>query len=168
MKTASNISLFEKSMDRCVELAKKAAKTGNYALGALVMLDGQVVAESGSSLIGDDNDPSAHPEMVAVRTAAGLMGRRYLPGAYLVTTLEPCPMCASVAIWAKMAGLVFGATQDDAIAWSQYNEDPTYTWRQIAIRARHVIEAGQPKLELFEGVRREDCRALFALSRRTR
>lgn len=160
-------SLFERSMGRCIELARMAAGSGNYALGALVLLDGKIITESGSSLIGDDNDPSAHPEMVVIRSAAHRLKRRYLPGAYLVTTLEPCPMCASVAIWAKMAGLIFGATQDDAVAWSRQHQDSTFTWRQIAIRARQVVAAGQPKLELVEGVRREDCRKLFSLNRRT-
>lgn len=160
-------SLFEKSMDRCIELARMAAGAGNYALGALVLLDGDVVTESGSSLIGDDNDPSAHPEMVAIRSAASQLNSRYLPGAYLVTTLEPCPMCTSVAIWAKMAGLIFGANQDDALAWSRRHQDPTFTWRQIMIRARQVVDAGQPRLEVVEGVRRDGCLELFALNKRT-
>jgi tRNA(Arg) A34 adenosine deaminase TadA len=102
--------------------------------------------------------------MIAVREAAKKRGSRYLPGALLVTTLEPCPMCTSVAIWAKMAGIVFGATQQDAKAWSAEHPDDIYTWRQIDIPARAVVAAGEPTLELHEGVLRDECRSLFALT----
>lgn len=155
-------------MRRCIVLAREAADSGNYALGALVTVDGEVVAESGSSLIGDDNDPSAHPEMVVIREAARRLRSRYLPGAYLVTTLEPCPMCTSAAIWAKMEGIAFGATQQDAILWSTENPDPVYTWRQIAIPAEQVVTAGMPRLALRKGLLRDECTALFGLTRSPR
>ncbi|WP_169735337.1 nucleoside deaminase [Actinokineospora inagensis] len=152
-------------MDRCVELARTASRAGNYALGSLVLADGAILAETGSSLVGADNDPSAHPEMTAIRRAACARRSRYLTGAYLVTTLEPCPMCTSVAIWAKMAGIVFGATQQDAKNWSTEHPDELFTWRQIEIRARDVVAAGTPALEVHEGIRRDECRALFALNK---
>lgn len=156
----------EKLMSRCLELARSAIDSGNYALGALVAVDGEIVAESGSTLIGDDNDPSAHPEMIVVRDATKKMGSRYLPGAILVTTLEPCPMCTSVAIWAKMAGIAFGATQQDAKTWSAEHPDDVFTWRQIEIPSRVIIAAGQPMLTLHEGVLRDECRSLFRLTLR--
>ncbi|MFC4853579.1 nucleoside deaminase [Actinophytocola glycyrrhizae] len=154
----------EELMRRCLELAASATDSGNYALGALVAVDGRIAAESASSLIGDDNDPSAHPEMVVIRETARMKGTRYLPGALLVTTLEPCPMCTSVAIWAKMAGIAFGATQQDAKSWSAEHPSDVYTWRQIAIPARAVVLAGEPALELHEGVLRDECRSLFSLT----
>lgn len=152
-------------MRRCIQLAHESAAAGNYALAALVATDQGIIAESGSNLIKGDDDPSAHPEMVVVRAAAKKLGSRYLPGAVLVTTLEPCPMCTSVAIWAKMAGIAFGASQEDADRWSAANSDETYTWRQIHIRARTVVAAGDPRLELHENVLRDDCTPLFALSK---
>jgi tRNA(adenine34) deaminase len=157
-------SPLENSMRHCIRLAEQAANSGNYALGALVLMDGKVVAESGSCLIGDDNDPSGHPEMTVIRGAARKLRSRYLPGAFLVTTLEPCPMCAAAAIWAKMAGIAFGATQDDAVAWAAENPDKIYTWRQIQIPAGTVLAAGRPRLALEEGLLRSECRKLFALS----
>jgi tRNA(Arg) A34 adenosine deaminase TadA len=152
-------------MRRCIHLANESATSGNYALAALVATERGVVAESGSNLVQNDDDPSAHPEMVAIRTAAHQLGSRYLFGAVLVTTLEPCPMCTSVAIWAKMAGIAYGATQEDADRWSTSHVDDTYTWRQIHVRARTIVAAGEPRLELHENVLREDCTRLFALSR---
>jgi tRNA(adenine34) deaminase len=160
------MTVLEGLMRRCLELARTTTDSGNYALGALVAVNDRVIAESGSRLIGDDNDPSAHPEMVVIRQTARQLGSRYLPGAILVTTLEPCPMCTSVAIWAKMTGIAFGATQQDARTWSAEHPDDVFTWRQIAIPARVVVAAGQPRLELHEGVLREECRSLFRLTQR--
>lgn len=159
-------SELDKDMLRCIELARQAAAGGNYALGALIVRNGTVLSESGSSLIGDDDDPTAHPEIVAIRTAAKAVTSRYLPGAVLVTTLEPCPMCTAAAIWAKMAGIAFGASRQDADTWSRQHPDDLYTWRQINISARAVIDAGTPRLELYEGLRRAECRALFDLAGR--
>ena len=156
----------DRDMLRCIELARDAAAKGNYALGALVVRAGVVLSESGSSLLGDDDDPTAHPEMVAIRAAAKAVGSRYLPGAVLVTTLEPCPMCTAAAIWAKMDGIAFGATRQDADLWSQQHPHDLYTWRQIRMSAREVIDAGTPRLELHEGLRRAECRALFDLTSR--
>lgn len=155
----------EQWMRRCIYLANESANSSDYALGALVATDWEIVAESGSNLIKSDDDPSAHPEMVVVRTAAHRLGSRYLTGAILVTTLEPCPMCTSVAIWAKMAGIAYGASQEDANQWSANNLDETYTWRQIHVRARTIVAAGEPRLQLHENVLREDCTRLFALSK---
>jgi tRNA(adenine34) deaminase len=153
------------NMRHCIQLAEQAADSGNYALGALVAMDGKVIAESGSSLIGEDNDPSAHPEMTVIRAAARKVKSRYLPGAFLVTTLEPCPMCSAAAVWAKMAGIAFGATQADAVAWSAENPDQIYTWRQIQIPADTVVAAGWPRPTLMTGLLRSECKKLFALSR---
>lgn len=157
--------LVETMMQRCLNLAHEAAAAGNYALGALVFRDGGVLAESGSRLVGDDNDPTAHPEMSVIRTAARRESSRYLRGAYLFSTLEPCPMCTSAAIWAKMDGIVFGARQSDAVAWARANPHPTFTWRQIMIPAEDIAAAGTPRLAVRGGVRRSDCRALFAMTR---
>lgn len=157
-------AMIEDRMRRCIQLARRASTAGNYALGALVVLNDEILAESGSGLIEADNDPSAHPEMVVIRSAARKLRSRYLPGAVLVTTLEPCPMCTSAAIWAKMAGIVFGASQEDAKKWSVDHPDNVYTWRQIEIPAHKVVAAGEPRLKLHEGVLREECRSLFRLN----
>jgi tRNA(adenine34) deaminase len=152
-------------MGTCLDLARQAAREGHYALGALVVRDGEVLARSASRLIGA-HDPSAHPELCAVRAAAERERSRYLPGAFLVTTLEPCVMCTGSAIWAKMAGIVFGASQDDAVAWARAHPDPVFTWRQIRLRSQVVVDHGEPRLALLGGVRRDECVALFELPSR--
>jgi tRNA(adenine34) deaminase len=154
----------ERWMAQCLDLAREAAQTGNYALGALVVRDEEVLATTNSRLIGG-HDPSAHPEMVALRTAAQAVESRYLLGAYLVTTLEPCVMCTGAAIWAKVRGVVFGAFQEDAITWSRQHPDERFTWRQIRISSEEVARKGEPRLEVMGGVLRDECLKLFALNR---
>ncbi|MCC3654617.1 MULTISPECIES: nucleoside deaminase [Streptomyces] len=154
---------FEAVMQKCVSLGREAAASGNYGLGAMVVREGAVLGESASGLV-KGTDPTAHPEIVAIRTAAERVGSRYLPGAYLITTLEPCPMCTAAAIWAKMGGIVYGAAQPDALHWAAEHPDTTFTWRQIEMRARDVVRAGHPLIELYEGVCRDDCLALFPLT----
>lgn len=151
-------------MSQCLALARDAAASGNYTLGALVVRGTEVIAHSSSKLI-DGHDPSAHPEMVALRAAAELVGSRYVQGAYLVTTLEPCVMCTGAAIWAKLEGIVFGASQADAVAWSNLHPDSLYTWRQIRISCQAVVDQGEPILQVVGGVLHDDCTALFGLNR---
>lgn len=152
-------------MRECIRLAQDTAQSGNYALGALVVRHGEVIARSASALV-EGHDPTAHPEIVALRAAAERVGSRYLHDAYLVSTLEPCVMCTGAAIWAKLSGIVFGASQADAIAWSQAHPDPLYTWRQIRIDCQTVVDRGEPQLEVLGGVLRTECLALFGLNQR--
>jgi tRNA(Arg) A34 adenosine deaminase TadA len=110
-------------------------------------------------------DPSAHPELVAIRSAASRLRSRYLSGAVLYSTLEPCPMCVSAAIWAKMDGIVFGASQDEAIEFSRAHASARLSWRQIKIPASTVATAGSPVLWVTGGVLRDECLALLELTR---
>jgi tRNA(adenine34) deaminase len=154
-------------MAECVTLAQQAGRSGNYALGALVVRGNEVLSRSSSQLV-HGHDPSAHPELVAIRSAAEAVGSRYLHGAFLVTTLEPCVMCTGAAIWAKMRGIVFGASQADALDWARRHPDPLFTWRQIRLRCQTVVDHGEPRLAVLGGVRRAECLALFELTSRRR
>lgn len=150
-------------MKRCIFLAKDGLESRQYALAALVADEnGKILYETSSKLI-KSYDPTAHPEIVALRKSAELIKSRYLKGCYLYTTLEPCPMCTSAAIWAKLDGIVFGAYQEDAIEYAKKNPSEIFTWRQIELPAAVVAERGKPKIKIFPGVLREKCKELFSL-----
>jgi tRNA(adenine34) deaminase len=93
---------------RALELAHRAESEGEVPIGALVVRDGQVIGEGWNHPIGT-NDPSAHAEIVALRDAGARVGNYRLPGSILYVTLEPCPMCASAIIHARISKVVFGA-----------------------------------------------------------
>nr|VFK21373.1 MAG: tRNA(adenine34) deaminase [Candidatus Kentron sp. LPFa] len=96
-------------MRRALELAKLAAKAGEVPVGAVLVKDGHEIATGRNRLIGN-SDPTAHAEIMALRTGARALGNYRLPGAWLYVTLEPCIMCAGAIIQARLAGVVFGAS----------------------------------------------------------
>ena len=95
-------------MQRALNLARLAGAAGEVPVGAVVVIDGQVVGEGHNRPIGL-HDPTAHAEIRALREAAQRLGNYRLPEASLYVTLEPCAMCAGAILHARLARVVFGA-----------------------------------------------------------
>ena len=146
-------------MVSAIEYAKESAKRGDYALGAVIVKDNKIIAK-GATNLKHENDPTVHGEIVAIRNACKKLNSGYLEGCILYTTAEPCPMCTSAAIWAKMDGIVFGTFTTDA----KNKGNRKFSWRQIGIPCKYVLSKGTPKLELKEGFMRKECIKLFELS----
>jgi tRNA(adenine34) deaminase len=89
--------------------ARAAAHAGEVPVGALVVKDGRVIATGRNAPI-DRHDPTAHAEIVALRAAALALGNYRLDGCSLYVTLEPCAMCSGAMLHARLARVVFGAT----------------------------------------------------------
>jgi guanine deaminase len=98
---------------RSIELATTNVSEGGGPFGAVVVRDGRVVAE-GQNRVTRDNDPTAHAEVVAIRAACAAIGDFTLAGATLYTSCEPCPLCLSAALWARVDRVVFAADRHDA------------------------------------------------------
>ena len=108
-------------MDLALEEARRALEHGDVPVGAVVVLDGKVIAarHNERELTGD---PTAHAEMLALRDAATTTGSWRLEGATLYVTLEPCPMCAGACLNSRLERVVFGAPDPKAGATgSLYN-----------------------------------------------
>ena len=100
-------------MRRALVQAEAAAADDEVPVGAVVVVDGTVVAEEYNrprSL----NDPTAHAEILALRAAAHALGHHWLHGATLYVTLEPCAMCAGAMVLARIDRLVYGASDPKA------------------------------------------------------
>lgn len=95
-------------MRRALELAEQAEREGEVPIGAVLALNGELVAEGWNQPL-SANDPTAHAEIVALRAAAARLGNYRLPGTTLYVTLEPCVMCAGAIVQARVARLVYGA-----------------------------------------------------------
>jgi len=105
--------LDQRFMRRAVELAREAEAAGEVPVGALVVRDGEILAEGFNRPI-STHDPTAHAEMVALRAAAARIDNYRLPGTTLYVTLEPCAMCAGAMVHARVQRLVYAATDPRA------------------------------------------------------
>ncbi|WP_372625752.1 tRNA adenosine(34) deaminase TadA [Arsukibacterium sp.] len=96
-------------MDKALQLAGKAEQAGEVPVGAVIVKNGQLIAEGYNQMI-SLNDPSAHAEMLAVRQAGIVLQNYRLTDCVLYVTLEPCSMCAGLLVHSRLARLVFGAS----------------------------------------------------------
>jgi tRNA(adenine34) deaminase len=96
-------------MQQAILLAKEAAIKGDVPVGALVVDDLANVVGKGSNLREQNNDPTAHAEIVAIRDAAKKIGNYRLDELTIVVTLEPCGMCAGAIAQSRIKRLVFGS-----------------------------------------------------------
>jgi tRNA(adenine34) deaminase len=99
----------EEYMRRALELAKRAQDEGEVPIGALVVVQENIIGEGWNRPIAA-SDPTAHAEIQAIRSAAAKTRNYRLTGATLYVTLEPCDMCLGAMFHARIARVVYGAT----------------------------------------------------------
>jgi len=99
----------EAMMRLALEQAELAEQAGEVPVGAVVVLNGAVIARAFNQPIGR-HDPTAHAEILALRAAGEKVGNYRLTGATLYVTLEPCPMCTGALVHARIGRLVYGAS----------------------------------------------------------
>ncbi|MET3721259.1 MULTISPECIES: nucleoside deaminase [unclassified Arthrobacter] len=128
MTQARNSNDATRYLEQAVELAIRNVADGGGPFGALVVTpDGRVHA--GTNRVTRDNDPTAHAEVVAIRAAAAATSNFDLSGAVLFTSCEPCPLCLSAALWARISRVYFAADRhgaaaagfDDAVFYEYFN-----------------------------------------------
>lgn len=97
----------QRFMEMALAEAQAAAAMGEVPVGAVVVLDGEVIA-TGHNRREVDNDPTAHAELLAIRDAAQVIGDWRLEGCTVYVTLEPCAMCAGLMVNSRIARCVYG------------------------------------------------------------
>ena len=123
----------EEFMQLALEQAQLAFDVGEVPVGAIVVLNGEVIGRGFNQPI-TQCDPSLHAEMVAIRDAAKTIGNYRLNDAELFVTIEPCTMCAGLLMHARIGRLIYGATEPKAgviESATQLYDQPFYN---------HVIE----------------------------
>lgn len=95
-------------MHIALDQARAAANRGEVPVGAVIVKDGKVIAKAGNQTR-EINDPTAHAEILAIRSACAALGQERLTGCDLYVTLEPCPMCAAAISAARISRLYYGA-----------------------------------------------------------
>jgi tRNA(adenine34) deaminase len=137
----------ETFMRAALELAAEAHRRGEVPVGAVVALDGTVIGSGFNQPI-SAHDPTAHAEIVAMRAAAQHLGNYRLTGADLYVTIEPCQMCVGAMVHARIARVIYGATEPKAGAI------------ESAMRA-HEHPALNHRLQAVGGLLEDECRAMI-------
>jgi tRNA(Arg) A34 adenosine deaminase TadA len=103
-------------MERAARLAQEGVRKGEGGpFGAVVVHEGKIVGESCNRVVAT-NDPTAHAEVLAIRSAAKRLRRFHLNGCEIYTTCEPCPMCLAAIHWARIDRVHYALTRHDAAA----------------------------------------------------
>lgn len=103
----------EEWMQHALTLAEQAARHGEVPVGAVVVLNNEIIGEGFNQPI-STSDPTAHAEIIALRNAAKKIGNYRLNDATLFVTIEPCLMCAGSLVHARIKKVVFGASEPKA------------------------------------------------------
>ncbi len=139
-------------MQQALALAAKGAELGEVPVGALVVLNGEIIGEGFNQPI-SSSDPSAHAEVKALRDAASRQNNYRLPGATLYVTIEPCTMCFGTLIHARIARLVYGAAEPRAgvVASQLQLAEKTFFNHKIEVEGGVMAaEAGALVREFFQ------------------
>ncbi len=142
-------------MRRALELARRAEQAGEVPVGALVVLDDEVIGEGWNQPI-TSHDPTAHAEIVALRAAAANKKNYRLSEAGLYVTLEPCAMCAGAIVQARLGRVVYGAADPKTgSAGSVFNllESSVLNHRAQVVRGVLAEECGGLLRKFFEARR---------------
>lgn len=134
-------------MRQALDAAREAQARGEVPVGTCIVSEGKLLAVSGNRTR-TDCDPTAHAEIVALRSASRVVGNYRLTGADVFSTIEPCAMCAGALIQARVSRLVFGARDE----------------RAGAVESRFRIcdtDFLNHRIEIVAGVLEEECRDLM-------
>ena len=137
---------YEEMMRLALAEAALAEAAGEVPVGAVVVVDGEVVGRGFNQPIGT-TDPTAHAEVVALREAARRLGNYRLTGATLAVTIEPCLMCVGAMVHARIGTLVFGAPEPKAGA-------------VVSTISAHELPSLNHSMAVVGGVCEEECRAV--------
>ncbi len=118
--------------------AREAAAEGEVPVGAVIVCNNRIIARAHNQTE-RLNDPTAHAEMLAITSAVGVLGAKYLTGCTLYVTVEPCIMCAGAIGWSQLSRVVYGAGDEK---------------RGYSVFASHAFH---PKTEVKSGVMENEC-----------
>jgi tRNA(adenine34) deaminase len=136
-------------MSLALDEARRAAERGEVPVGAVVVVDGDVIGRGHNQPI-SSHDPTAHAEIVALREAGRAAGNYRLTGASLYVTVEPCLMCVGAMVHARIGELVFGAAEPKAGAI----ESTQRAHEHAALNHRFTVVSGVMAAECADIIRR--------------
>jgi tRNA(adenine34) deaminase len=149
------VTIHDALMAAALDEARRARDAGEVPIGAVVSLDGAIVGRGFNHPIGA-GDPTAHAEIAAIRDACTRIGNYRLTGAILCVTIEPCLMCVGALVHARIATLVYGATEPRTgavVSTVRGSELPGHNHRFEVVGGIREVECRDLMQEFFRGKR---------------
>ncbi|MEQ8186620.1 MAG: nucleoside deaminase [Candidatus Eremiobacterota bacterium] len=141
---------FDKYMKIAIMEAEQSLREGNHGFGAVIVKGNDIISQTHDTDV-TDSDPTAHAELKAIRTASSVTGKD-LSGSILISTHEPCPMCAGAIVWSKIKRVIYGYGISDAIAEGR---------ERIAITCDEIFSRAGADIEVHKGVLKEETSVLY-------
>ena len=148
-------------MQKALALAEQAAGNQEVPVGAVVVIDDEIVGQGCNAPIGSC-DPTAHAEVLAIRDACERVGNYRLPEATLYVTIEPCTMCTGAIVHARLKRVVFGAIEPKAgavVSQNQLLDHPAMN-TSVEVTQGVLAEESSRIISSFFALRREKKKAL--------
>lgn len=142
---------FEDMMRTALDEARASFAEGNKGYGAVLAMGPEIVAVGHDTAV-TDRDPSRHAEFKVLTEAVKIRGDTNLCGAILLSTCEPCPMCAALAVWCNVTSIVYGASIADTVAIGR---------TRIQVDSRAITERSPATMEVIGGVLGDACLDLY-------
>jgi guanine deaminase len=142
----------ERLMRLVIDEAKRGIASGQSPFGAVIAtLAGHLICTAHNT-VRASCDATAHAEINAIRDACTKLRTIDLSGHVILTTCEPCPMCAAAIHWARLDQVIYGATIEDA---------GQAGFRELSVSCRSLYERGGSEVQVRSGILSDPCRALF-------
>ncbi len=142
---------YEYFMQEALKESIIAKKEGNRAFSAILVKDDEIVARSHNKVL-SSYDPTSHAELIIIKDFCTKNSISDLREYTLYSTCEPCPMCASAIVWAKIGTIVYGCDNDE---W------PTNYKRQNNLSCEEVIKRSWQDIKIIKHILREECKKSF-------
>jgi len=138
-------------MQQAFREAEKAFSKDEVPVGAVIVINQKIIARA-YNMTEQLNDSTAHAEILALTSAYNFLGSKYLPGAVLYVTVEPCLMCAGAIHWSKLAGVVWGA-DDEKNGFKRFFSPSS--------GGDGLSSTFHPKTKIITGIMKEECAQLM-------
>jgi len=123
-------------MRLAIRLSTENIEDGGGPFAAVIARKGEIIS-TGVNSVAKDNDPTAHAEVIAIRSAALKLDRFHLEDCILYTTCEPCPMCLGAVYWAGIQIIYYGNSREDAANYG-FNDEHIYQEMNRSINMREI------------------------------
>jgi tRNA(adenine34) deaminase len=142
--------ILREAMKAAISEAEASHREGNHGFGAVVLAGGEIISRA-HDREETERDPTSHAETNAIRLAAKALGKD-LSLCAIVSTHEPCPMCASAIVWSGIAEVAYGYSIEKAVEQGR---------NRIEIPCREIFERSGRKIAIHAGLLTEDCAPLY-------